>query len=280
MTTNPPTSGRRGIAIATAVVGGVVLLGLGASAAFAMAASSQRADAQTTQASALAPVDATGITGLDLNVGVADLRLEYGSVTEATLTATGGSAERWRFGRDGDELVVRAPNANSGFCFFGVCPSTRGQQVTATLTLPRAFATQALDADITIGVGSVRTDGTFGELDVQVDAGDAFISGTATDLDLVIGMGTFEGEITGAATVNAEVSLGDLALVLKGDPPRDVTLKVSAGSIDLAVPAGIYDVTPARASGSLDNELNTAPGAPNRISAKVDLGDITLSETR
>ncbi|MBP6685799.1 MAG: DUF4097 family beta strand repeat protein [Leucobacter sp.] len=280
MTTSPPSSGRRGIAIATAVVGGVVLLGLGASAAFAMAASSQRADAQTAEASNLAPIDATGITGLDLNVGVADLRLEYGSVNEATLTATGGSADRWEFSRDGDELVLRAPKSNSGFCFFGVCPSTRGQHVTATLTLPQSFATQPLDADITVGVGSVRADGSFGELDVQVDAGDAHINGTATDLDLVIGMGTFEGEITGAGTVDAEVSLGDLALVLRGDPPRDVTLKVSAGSIDLAVPAGIYDVTHSRTSGSIDNELTMAAGAPNRISAKVDLGDITLSETR
>lgn len=280
MTTNPPNSGRRGIAIATAVVGGVVLLGLGSSAAFAMAASSQRADAQTATAAAIAPVDATGITGLDLNVGVADLRLEYGSGREATLTTTGGSVARWEFGREGDELVVRAPKADSGFCFFGVCPSSRGQQVTATLTLPRELATHPLDADIAIGLGSVTADGSFGDLDVQVGAGDAFITGTATDLELVIGMGTFEGEIAGANTVDAEVSLGDLSLSLKGDPPSDVTLKVSAGSIDLAVPAGVYDVTQSRTSGSLDNELKTASGAPNRISAKVDLGDITLREAR
>lgn len=270
----------RGVAIATAVVGGVVLFGLGATAAFAMAASSQRLDTQRDPGAPLAPVDARGVTSLNLNVGVADLDLTFDDVTEATLSASGGGADRWEFGRKGDELVVRAPKSNSGFCFFGMCPSVRGQHVAATLTLPKNLADGALDADIRIGVGTLRTTGSFGELDVTVDAGDAYIGGEATELGLAIGMGTFEGELEGVQSVDAEVELGDLALVLRGDPPTDVKLEVSAGSIDLAVPAGPYDVTHGSTAGGIDNTLRTVPGAPNRISAKVDLGDITLRETR
>lgn len=272
--------GMRGIAIATAVVGGVVLAGLGASAAFAMVASSQPTDARAVAGGPLVPVDVTGVTSLDLSVGIAELELEFGDVPEATLRTNGGQADRWSLTRDGDELVVRAPKASSGFCVFGLCPTARGQHVTATLTLPQELAGRGFDADIQIGVGSLRAAGTFGELDVKVDAGDAFVTGKAEHLGFEIGAGTFSGEIEGAKTVEAEVSLGDLELVLRGDPPTDVTLEVSAGSIDLAVPAGPYDVTHGRTAGSIDNTLRTVPGAPNRISAKVDLGDISLRESR
>lgn len=285
--TQPPTPeirraqpGMRGIAIATAIVGGVVLVGLGASAAFAMVASSQRADAQAVAGGPFVAVDAAGVTSLDLAVGVAEVELEFGDVREATLRTKGGQADRWSLTRDGDELVVRAPKAHSGFCVFGICPTTRGEHVTATLTLPQELAGRGFDADIQIGVGSLRAAGAFGELDVRVDAGDAVVTGKAEHVGLEIGLGTFEGEIEGVKTVEAEVSLGDLALVLRGDPPTDVTLEVSAGSIDIAVPAGLYDVTHGRTAGSIDNMLRTVPGAPNRISAKVDLGDISLRESR
>lgn len=194
--------------------------------------------------------------------------------------ATGGLAKGWEFTRDEDELTVRAPQANSGFCFFGVCPTTRGQNVTATLTLPQELAGPTFDAEIKIGMGVLRANGSFGELDVKLDAGDAFISGAAEHLDLEIGLGTFAGEITGAKTVAGEVAMGDLELVLRGDAPSEVGLEVSAGSIDIAVPAGEYDVTSTNTAGSIDNSLRTVPGAPNRITAKVDMGDIALRESR
>ena len=278
--TSAPRPRGRGIAIATAVVGGAVLFGLGASAAIAMAVSSRDADTVQAEGGPLRPVDVGGVTSLDVTVGVAELDLVFGDVDAATLSASQGAVGRWEFSRSGDELVVRAPKTSTGWCIFGVCPSQRGQHVRATLTLPQELAGKGLDADISIGFGSVRAVGDFGELDVKVDAGEASVNGSARELGIEVGLGTFEGEIAGASTVEARVELGDVSLALGGDPPTDVELNVSAGSIDLAVPAGQYDLSSKNSAGSIDSSLQTAPGAPNRISAKVELGDITLREVR
>lgn len=279
--TGPP-SPRRGIGvvgIVTAVVGGVVLLGLGASAAVGIALSSQRSDLSQSEAGAM--VDADGATSLDLNIGVAELTVQFGTVQGATLEARGGSAEKWELGRDGDSITVRAPRAErSGFCFLGVCPSTRGQHVQATLTLPNELANRTIDADIRVGVGEVKAEGKFGELNLKVDAGEATISGSATSLTANVGVGTVQGELADVQTVDADVSLGDLELRLTGAQPVDVGLNVSAGSISLEVPDGVYDVTQRGGIGTIENRLTTSPGAPNRISAQVELGDILLRATR
>ncbi len=279
--TGPPSPRRRigVVGIVTAVVGGVVLLGLGASAAVGIALSSQRSDLSQSEAGAM--VDADGATGLDLNIGVAELTVQFGTVQGATLEARGGSAEKWELGRDGDSITVRAPRAErSGFCFLGVCPSTRGQHVQATLTLPNELANRTIDADIRVGVGEVKAEGKFGELNLKVDAGEATVSGSATSLTANVGVGTVQGELADVQTVDADVSLGDLELRLTGAPPVDVGLNVSAGSISLEVPDGVYDVTQRGGIGTIDNRLTTSPGAPNRISAQVELGDILLRATR
>lgn len=284
-TQQPPTgpvTGKRGIGtvgIVTAVVGGVVLLGVGASAAFGMAISSQRAVASQIEGGGT--VDTAGVTGLDLNIGVAELTLAFGDVQDATLVARGGSADRWELGRDGDEITVRAPKVDSsGFCFFGVCPSTRGQHVSATLTLPNELADREIDANIRVGVGEVRAAGNFGDLALQVDAGDATVTGSAQSVSATIGVGSIEGELDSVRTLKADVALGELEMSLTGNAPTDVALTVSAGSIDLEVPDGVYDVTSRGGAGSIENRLRTMPGAPNRISAQVDLGDITLTTAR
>ncbi|MFF8817527.1 hypothetical protein ACF07D_05950 [Leucobacter sp. NPDC015123] len=277
-----PASPKRGlgvVGIVTAVVGGVVLLGLGASAAVGMALSSQRVE--LSQSAAGTMIDATGVTDLDLNVGVAELTLQFGAVEGATLEARGGSADKWELDRAGDSITVRAPKVDrSGFCFLGVCPSNRGQHVQATLTLPNELADRTIDADIRVGVGEVQAAGRFGELNLKVDAGEATVSGSATSLNATVGVGTVQGELSDVQTVDADVSLGDLDLRLTGAQPVDVGLNVSAGSISLEVPDGVYDVVQRGGIGTIENRLTTTPGAPHKISAQVELGDILLRATR
>ncbi|GAA1315044.1 hypothetical protein ACFSWE_14285 [Leucobacter albus] len=278
-----PQQTRRGIGTAglvTAVVGGIVLFGLGATAAFTMAFASQPATGVAASASLGAPIDASGVTSLNLNAGVAELDVAFADVSGATLKTSGANADRWEFSRSGDTLQVRAPKTNSGWCVFGLCPSSRGQHMGATLTLPSELVESALDADIRVGVGSVRAAGVFGALKVKVDVGEAVISGAAKQLDLDIGVGTFTGGFADTESVQARVALGDLELALTGEPPADVNLEVSTGAIELVVPPAEYDVAISRSLGDVENALQTAAGAPHKISAKAELGDISLREGR
>ena len=286
MTTQPNTperSPRRGIGpvgIITAVVGGVVLFGLGASAALMMVTTSGSADTTAQTARLAEPVDTTGVTSLSLNAGVADIDVVFADVAGATLSVRGAGAEKWELRRDDEDLTVYAPRKGSGFCFLGFCPSGRNQYTTATLTLPRELEDRAIDADLTVGVGSVRAAGAFGDLEVSVEVGEADIRGTAETLDIEVGVGSFTGEFSGVTTVAAEASLGEIDLVLTKTPPMDVRLQASTGSISLAVPAADYDVQVTHSLGDVTNTLRNVPGAANRISAQAELGEITLRESR
>lgn len=281
----PPQGGpaRRGIGavgVVTAVVGGIVLFGLGASVALMLMTSANRADAELRSVNHAPPVATEGVTQLTIAAGLADLDVVFADVPGATLDVRGAGADRWQLRRDGDELVVRAPKSTSGFCFFGLCPANRGQHAMATLTLPEALDDRGIDADITVGVGALTAAGNFGELSVSVDVGEATIRGQAATLDLGIGVGSFTGAFSGTTDVEAEVSLGELDLTLSGEPPTDVDLRVSAGSIALAVPGAAYDVRLERGIGDITNALPTDPASPHRITAKADLGEISLRATR
>lgn len=278
--TRPAKRGPGAAAIVTAVIGGVVLLVIGAAASFGVVVGAMRGDGAT-GSYASAPVNASGVTSLDVNAGVANLTLEFADVKDAALAATGASADQWEIRRSGDTLVVRAPGMEwGGSCFLGVCPSSRGQYMAATVTLPKNLEGAQLDAKIRVGVGEVRAAGTFGLLDVGVDVGEARIEGAADSLKLNVGVGSFEGTFANAREVSAEVSLGEIELTLTGEPPRNVDLDVSTGSLDLRVPSAEYDVSVSRSLGDVSNGLRTVAGAPNRITAKVELGDISLREGR
>lgn len=271
----PAGSNSRGVAITTAIVGGIVLLVLGVSAAFVMIAT-RGVDGSYSHA-----VDASGARELSLEIGAADFTLEFGKVKEATLATGGSRSEDWTLRRDGDEILVEAPRQTlAGFCLFGFCPSDRGSTATAKLTLPMELADGSLDADVTLGVGVIEASGTFGELDITVAAGDATVRGVARSLELSVEVGAFTGELDGVERASVEVSVGDASLRLNGQPPQLVDLQADIGSIDLAVPSAEYAVVVNRSMGSVDSTLRTSAASPNRIEARVNLGDITLRETR
>jgi hypothetical protein len=51
---------------------------------------------------------------------------------------------------------------------------------------------------------------------------------------------------------------------------------VSAGSFDLALPDGDYDVTSDVSAGRLDNRLSTSASASNRVAVQLSAGAVTL----
>lgn len=187
----------RPIMIATAVLGGLALVGTGATAAFSAVGEARAASLGTSTLTA----DTAGVTGVDLEIGGADVTLAFGDVDEATIEADGRDSDRWKLQRDGDRLVVESPRAFFDFC-LGWCDEARS----AVVTLPSDL--EGVDLGISLGAGHVDADGEFGDLGVEVGAGEVVLAGAARSLDIEVSAGDFDAELSGVRTAGFDVSAG------------------------------------------------------------------------
>lgn len=259
-------SGARAGAIAIAVFGGVALLATGGTAAVAAV------NDFSTSVDSQQQIDASGVTGIKLDLGGVDTRVEFGDVEEAQLDVSGSGSERWALTRDGDELIVNSPEMNFGW-WFGDWFDNEGSVL---LTLPNELRDAALDADIFLGAGSLDVKGDFGEVDVEMGAGALFITGSAETIDLDLGAGRAELELADVSEADFSISAGRLEAELTGTAPSEVQLDVSAGSLVLTLPDEEYDVRQDVSAGSLDNGLQTSSNARNSIVASVSAGSAVL----
>lgn len=270
-TARKPRAAGTAIMWTTAAIGGALILGVGASAAYGVATS--RASAS---AAGNLQVTVDGLTELDLDISAADFTLDYGPVTEATLEVAGAAHTQWGLRRDGSALVVTSPRGSGGSCWIGFCPPERRVNSTVTLTLPQSFAERGLDADVSVGVGRFRADGTFGNVGLEIGAGKATLTGAARDLDVTVGLGSFVGELTGVTTADFEVAMGELTTSLRGDAPEYVGIEVGMGSATLELPDEEYRFETSHELGELRNSLRSNPSSPYRIAAEVSIGDLVL----
>ena len=247
------------------MIGGVALLGSGATAAVAASGDLVRTDS-------VQSVDVAGITGLDLDVSASDVRVQFGDVDEAVLAITSGRGRNWTLERDGDELVVRSPESRFGW-WFG---NWWGDDETVVLTLPEELQDAGLDASLTLNAGSLDVAGSFAELDVEVAAGDLTVDGSAEALDAQLSAGGADIVLDGVKTADLGVSAGDLAVELTGAAPVETTIDVSAGELDLTVPEGEYRVTDSVSAGSLENGLDESSDARRTIDVSISAGSVTL----
>lgn len=265
ISTPPPTrsAGRSWITVTLAVFGGFALAGAGATAAVAASGDLVRTDS-------VQRVDVDGIDSLDLNASASNIRVEFADVDAAELTVRGGRGGEWRIERDEDELVVRSPDTWFGW-WFGRWFDDEG---TVVLTLPEKL--QGLDASFVLSAGGLDVTGSFGELDVELAAGDLNIDGSADSLDADVSAGGADLLLDGIDEAELSVSAGDLAVELTGTPPSSVTIDVSAGSAELTVPDGQYEVFQNVSAGELDNRLEQSTGSRNSIEVTLSAGSVTL----
>ncbi|MFB7249544.1 hypothetical protein [Microbacterium sp. NPDC056234] len=261
----PASGAGRPIGIVLAVIGGVALLGSGATAAFA-------AGDQLTPSDSFATTDAAGIQALDMEVGASDVIVEFGDVDEAELRVEGGSGGAWTIERDEDELIVRSPNRTFGWWFGGWW----GDDEHVVLTLPENLQSAGLDLDLDLGAGSLEASGDFGEVDLHVGAGALTIEGSATSVDADISAGRAEIELADVREADFGISAGRLTAELTGTTPNAITFEVSAGSLQLTVPDDVYNVTQEVSAGSFDNRVETSTSASSTIDAKVSAGSATV----
>ncbi|MCM3778634.1 DUF4097 family beta strand repeat-containing protein [Microbacterium hydrocarbonoxydans] len=275
----PPTGGSGGpargpgvaaILVTTAVVGGIALLGSGATAAVAatgtmLSTSGERGDSVQT-------VDAEGITSIDLDVDAGNMRVEFGDVVEAELSVTNSRNPGWTLEREGDELVVRSPDFEWGWWFGGWF----GDDQSAVLTLPEDLSTDAVDADLTLDAGSLDVVGDFGALDLTVNAGALDVEGAAESLAVEMSAGRADVALDGVDQADLSVSAGDMNVVLGGTAPSSTTIDVSAGSLDLTVPDTSYAIGEDVSAGSLNAKVDRDADSSRTIDVSLSAGSVTI----
>lgn len=275
----PRNAGSRSVVIVTAIVGGLALTGVGASAALAAVQTVQQGSTSRSETSS---IDVSRIAGLDLDAGGADVTVVFDDVAEATLETSGSAADGWTMRRDGDELVVKSPRhffgPDFGFCFFWCGDEPRVR--TAVLTLPRDLESRAFEADLSLGSGELTVSGAFAELDLDLGSGRANIEGSARSFSLQMGSGDAVVELSDVAEADFDVSSGWAEVRLTGTAPREVDIELSSGDLGVELPDDVYRVDSRVASGDLRNDLRTSPSARNLVEAEVSSGVLTLSPGR
>ena len=263
------SSGARAIVIVTAIVGGIALLGSGATAAVAATGGLVSSSDAT---GSLQTEDVSGIQGIDLDVDAGNMRIEFGDVDEAELSVTNRRGPGWTLEREGDDLVVRSPEFRFGW-WFG---SWMGDEESAVLTLPQELEDAALDAELTLDAGSLDVIGDFGALDITVNAGALDIEGAASSLGIDMSAGRADAVLADVDEADLSVAAGDLNVELTGRAPTQTTIDVSAGSLDLTVPDESYSIVQDVSAGSLDARVDQSAGARHTIDVSLSAGSATI----
>ncbi|WP_087133088.1 hypothetical protein, partial [Microbacterium esteraromaticum] len=215
------SAGAKGATVALAVVGGLVLIGTGASAAFAGVS-------QIGEKPADAEVSVVGVQGVDAEVSGAQLNIGFYDGDTAMLRADDGTLQGWKLRRDGNDLEVSSPHR--GFDWWGLGWGGFGwngdddQQV--TLLLPQSLA--GLDADLELNAGILTADGDFGQIDADVSAGALTLNGSGKSLDLTLTAGRADVELARVEKASYEVTAGRVTSTLTEKVPRAVKIEVSA----------------------------------------------------
>jgi hypothetical protein len=263
--TGPRTSSRV-VSILVAVVGGAIVLGTLATVALStIALAGSRQDATTVQVA--------GVDALDIDVSGGSLIVAYADVRDARLTVDRGmGSSPWTFENRDGTLTIASPDRLTSFGW------PFGGNGTARLTLPASLRASAVDARVQVDGGSVRlTGGRFDDLQATTDAGSLRISGAARTVTGQSNAGDSQLVLRDVESASIDVSAGRTVATLKGTAPHSIDATVSAGLLQLGVPAGAYDVTSNVSAGAFHNALGSTPGAANTIRAEVSAGALELS---
>lgn len=215
-------------------------------------------------------VSAVGVDTIDVRASAASFTLRWADVREARLEVSG--APDWTLERVGDSLVVRPPARWFGSWF--------GANERAVLTLPEQLRGAALDAFFSLSAGELRAEGEFGILRLHVSAGDGRVSGSAQDVDVKVSAGQAEVELDDVGRAKLDVSAGEITATLRGTPPGDIAVDVSAGQVHLWVPDAVYAITSRVSAGSFDHGLATDPASRLRIAVGVSAGGVDIRPLR
>ncbi|MFV0426940.1 MAG: DUF4097 family beta strand repeat-containing protein [Beutenbergiaceae bacterium] len=231
------------------------------------------------------PVD--GVQSLELEVGSAELELEFEDIDQARLEVESRGwhwNQDWSLEVDGNTLIVSQDMW--GWSFSGFAGTTE-----ATLVLPQELS-GSLDASVWVSAGSIDIDeGSFGNVELEVAAGAIsfeaasssmavtvlsgeanIITDSVTDLlsvDVASGIATVD--VTNAAlnTISVEVNAGRADVAIEGAQPSNTTVEVNAGFAEVLLPDGEYALTGEASAG--DREINVRSDSSSRFDLDVEV---------
>lgn len=215
--------------------------------------------------------NAAGVETVIVDASASAIVVTYGNVSEATLTVEGPDADSWTLTRDGDALT--ATSDRDWWANWNILGTEREDR--GTLTLPRELA--GVDARMTVSAGTITADGDFGDLRLDMSAGRIDVDGAAAALEVDVSAGEANLDLENVRSADISVSAGSVDGTLAGTAPDTVAIDVSAGNVALELPDVTYDVNSEVMAGDLNNALETASSADNRIDVTVSAGDVELS---
>ena len=256
-------SGTRALAVTFSVLGGGILI-LGGGATAVAAVSDTVRSGQVEDGAVSLPV--AGIERVKLDVDAGSASVAFGSGSEATLDYSSDSGA-WIFERQGDTLVVSSPSAR-----FNLFDWRRDQS--AQLTLPDEL--EGVDLELDLAAGEIDAAGIFGDVTYELSAGMVEIEGSADAIAGDVSAGASVVELADVQTARFDVAAGDINAHLTGEPPSDVRIGVSAGSLELQLPDVPYDVRTNRAAGDFVSSLEESTSSDRRVDVRVTAGDVAL----
>ncbi len=270
MTVPTPTRPGRWISIILIVLGAIgAVFTVGGGVLRGVAAHSATSQSWT------APAD--GVEALRVDTAAAGFEVRFDDVDEARLDAStdGGPVQRWRLERDGATLRVDT-DRRWGWWGFGGWFGGPGGEEHVVLTLPAALEREGLDLSADVAAGSFEADATWGTADIGLSAGSIELAGEAESLGVQVAAGEARLDIGTPGDVVLDVSAGRIIGALTGAQPTSITAEVSAGSVELGIPAGDYAVTQDVSAGDATINVDEDADARATIDVQVSAGSVAL----
>ena len=112
---------------------------------------------------------------------------------------------------------------------------------------------------------------------MDMSAGDATLSGTASSITARLSAGNLTMNLDGTKQADLHMSAGNIKGSLS-QVPEKLKIDSSAGSLELALPAGNYSVNSNVSAGHFDNQLTTdSQGTKSQVDIRMSAGDAKLT---
>ncbi|MDI6023897.1 hypothetical protein QBL02_10115 [Leucobacter sp. UT-8R-CII-1-4] len=262
------------VAITVAVIGGALLLGAMGTAAVAGIYASTRSgggEAQHLTSSA------EGVTSLSVEAVAARFVITCEGAVDrpGTFDLTTDSGDRqWRMFERGGHLRVEPNEPWIGASFGG---SQRVQDITLGLPAEACDGSSVLNADVELGAGKLLIDGSYGEFEALVEAGDFEFTGDADAFDLELAAGSADFVANNVREAQVTVSAGKVKGEFAGSAPALLEAEVNAGRAVLTLPDELYSIRSDVSAGSFDNALRTEQGVTgHEVKVDVSAGHLGL----
>jgi hypothetical protein len=240
-----------------AIVGGIVLVLVGAAGLFGAVAARESTSTAEYASAARVIVDASNGS---VDVVAADV---------AAITVE--RSERYTFGRPervaevvGDTLELGDGCGGSWIPLFRVC------EVDFVVTVPVATT-----VEVNASNGAVAVSGVEGDVRVDTSNGGIDLTAVAGDVIVDTSNGSIDGIDLRATRVDADTSNGSVTLTFQ-TAPDSVRVDTSNGRVVIEVPEGVYRVAADTSNGDVDVEVPTDPAADRIIEVETSNGDIDV----